>query len=314
MPESLDTRPLEEFYASLEATGLVRRLFEIARDEDLSDAVDITGRAWFENDEPMVADVSFRQAGTVAGLACVPMICEIFESTLGARVEHEVAHADGSRVADGTVVATLRGPRSAVVGVERTVLNTVGRLSGIATHTAKYVHEVKSANPNVRLLDTRKTTPGLRMLEKYAVRCGGGWSHRMGLSDAMLLKDNHIAGLGDDELRARLERASERARELGARFVEVEVDHLSQLDAVLQLEPGVVDIVLLDNMPYGQLGHAVQKRDAANKELLLEASGGVRLETVAGIASTGVDRISVGALTHSSISLDVGVDARPAGD
>jgi nicotinate-nucleotide pyrophosphorylase (carboxylating) len=198
--------------------------------------------------------------------------------------------------------------------LERTMLNLVGRLSGVATQTARYVHAMRSANgeaPRAKLYDTRKTTPGLRVLEKYAVRCGDGHSHRMGLFDAVLIKDNHVAGLSPAELPAYVRQASERARELAGgtlQFVMCEVDELEQLDALLTLPRGVLDIVLLDNMGVERLREAARRRDQMAPWLELEASGGVTIETIGAIATTGVDRISVGALTHSAVQLDVAMD------
>jgi len=307
VPADLNDLPLDRLYETLASDGMIRRLFELARDEDLGEKGDLTSKAWFTDDAPVRAHVSFREPGIVAGIACIEMICDVFAEVLGARVSCEIHLHDGERADKDAHAATIEGPRSAIVGVERTVLNIVGRLSGIATLAAKYVEAASTGK--TRLLDTRKTTPGLRALEKYAVRCGGGHCHRMGLHDAVLVKDNHIAGLTDDQLRAHAIDASARGRELGASFIEIEVDRLEQLDALLELDAGAIDIVLLDNMSNDQLREAVAKRDARNPSLLLEASGGVRLETVGDIAATGVDRISVGALTHSAISLDVGLDA-----
>lgn len=309
MRDELNELSLEALYAELNAKGLATRLFQLARDEDLGDAGDITSRSWFADDAPLRASVSFRQEGVLAGVACIGTICDEFAPVLGETVGFEVLLNDGSEVDRGAPVAILSGSRSAVVGVERTILNTIGRLSGIATLTAKYAEEAASGNKATRLLDTRKTTPGLRVLEKYAVRCGGGYCHRIGLHDAVLVKDNHIAGMRPAELREHADRASTQARRLGASFLEIEVDSLEQFEVLLSLEPGTVDIVLLDNMRTDQLAKAVAMRNEKNPELLLEASGGVRLETIAGIAHTGVDRISVGALTHSSVALDVGLDA-----
>jgi len=165
-----------------------------------------------------------------------------------------------------------------------------------------------------KLLDTRKTTPGLRVLEKYAVRCGGGFCHRLGLHDAVLIKDNHLAGLTPTEVAARVGEAAERAAKLRAggakiNFFEVEVDTLEQFDALLTLPAGKIDFVLLDNMPPAMLAQAVAKRDAAGLPILLEASGGVNLESIGEIAKSGVDRISVGGLTHQAVSIDIGLDA-----
>jgi nicotinate-nucleotide pyrophosphorylase (carboxylating) len=204
---------------------------------------------------------------------------------------------------------------------ERLVLNLLGRLSGIATLTRKYVDAV--AGTQSRIYDTRKTTPGWRRLEKYAVRCGGGCNHRTGLFDAVLIKDNHLAvgkEATDSTARYTPAEAVARARRFieeqapepaqGPMIVEVEVDTLEQLDEVLAAGP---DLVLLDNMTPAQLREAVRHRDARNPTVELEASGGVRLETVRQIAQSGVDRISVGALTHAAVWLDFGLDWLPGG-
>ncbi len=196
---------------------------------------------------------------------------------------------------------------------ERLLLNFVGRLSGVATWTRQFVRQV--AGTRCRIYDTRKTTPGWRRLEKYAVRCGGGHNHRTGLFDAVLIKDNHLAHVVDAGQRSltpasAVARARQRLREMlpndaEAMIVEVEVDTLEQLQQVLPQQP---DIVLLDNMSLDELREAVARRDATGPATELEASGGVTLETVASIARTGVERISVGALTHSALSLDVALD------
>lgn len=197
---------------------------------------------------------------------------------------------------------------------ERTLLNLLSRLSGIATLTRTYDRAMRSKGEvRASLFDTRKTTPGLRVLEKYAVRCGGGRCHRIGLYDAVLIKDNHIEGVALDKLTAWVESAATRAARLrpAARFFEVEVDSLAQLEQVLFARLGkhpAVDIVLLDNMTPETLKMAVRWRDALSPEVQLESSGGINLHTIAGVARAGVDRISVGALTHSAPIVDLGLD------
>jgi nicotinate-nucleotide pyrophosphorylase (carboxylating) len=208
---------------------------------------------------------------------------------------------DGSPVAAGTVLAYLAGPLQSILAAERTALNFLQHLSGVASLTRKYVEAV--AGYRARILDTRKTLPGWRLLEKYAVRMGGGVNHRLGLYDGILIKDNHLHGLGGD-----IRRAVELARSHSGNSqlaVEVEVETLEQLDQALAVK---ADIVLLDNMTCEQLRAAVQRRDALAPGVLLEASGGVSLATVRAIAATGVDRISVGALTHSAPALDIALD------
>jgi nicotinate-nucleotide pyrophosphorylase (carboxylating) len=199
------------------------------------------------------------------------------------------------------MLATVSGSLQSILAAERTALNFLQRLSGVASLTRKFVEAASGFR--AQLLDTRKTTPGWRLLEKYAVRAGGGTNHRVGLYDAILIKDNHIAGLGGD-----VRKAVQAARDFPGNAglaVEVEVDTLVQLEYALAVH---ADIVLLDNMSLDQLRAAVSRRDAVSPRTLLEASGGVNLNTVRDIAATGVDRISVGAITHSATALDIGLD------
>jgi nicotinate-nucleotide pyrophosphorylase (carboxylating) len=194
-----------------------------------------------------------------------------------------------------------------LLSAERVLLNFVQRLSGVATQTHRYVQAI--AGTAARIYDTRKTTPGWRLLEKYAVRCGGGQNHRMGLYDGLLIKDNHLAAIPLPQLAAQLNQIVQTSRrEAPSRFVQVEVDRLEQLREVLKVEH--IDSVLLDNMDCPTMVQAVQMRNQAGRQgtLALEASGGVNLTTVRAIAETGVERISVGALTHSAVSLDIGLD------
>lgn len=298
---------LNEVYARLSRTGLVRRLLEIARDEDVGErGEDVTSALFVHAGERLTADVVAREAGVVAGLATIGEMIEVF----GLSVRASAMARDGERIERGQSVMRLEGLAREVLVLERTLLNMVGRLSGVASQTRKYVD---AAGGGARVLDTRKTTPGLRVLEKYAVCCGGGAMHRLGLHDAVLIKDNHLAGVGLEDFAARLTTA---AREARARersegwFFEVEVDGLGQFERVLEVEAGLIDVVLLDNFSVEQLREADAARRARRPGVLLEASGGVRLETIGAIAATGVDRISVGALTHSAVSVDFGLDAR----
>jgi len=298
--------PPADLYRRFEETGWVRRLLELARDEDLApETLDITSAICARPDERIEARLVAREGGTIAGLRALPLLLEVF----GGGADFEARREDGSVVDAGERLGGISGSRLAVLRAERTLLNLVGRLSGVATRTARFVRIVREQAPGApaRLLDTRKTTPGLRVLEKYAVRCGGGRCHRLGLHDAVMLKDNHLAGVGDSELAAFVAGVSARARQRpGVRFVEVEVDRLAQLEALLTLDDGAVDIVLLDNMTTVQLAEAVRAR--GDRPVLLEASGGVSERTVGAVARTGVDRISIGALTHSAVSLDVALD------
>ena len=309
---ALDLAPL---YAELSKSGLVRRLIELARDEDLGPppGLDATSASIRHKTRSADALLNARKACTVAGLAAVPDVLAVYAEALSAPLAFRPLRADGDTVPANTTLGVITGPRAAVLAAERVVLNLISRLSGVATLTRAYADRIRAEAPGspARLYDTRKTTPGLRVLEKYAVRCGGGRSHRLGLYDAALLKDNHLAGVPTSELPALVAAAAQSARaaaHTSLRFVQVEADTLDQLDALLTLPGGVIDIVLLDNMTPEQMQAAVAKRDRANPALELEASGNVRLETIGAIARTGVDRISAGALTHQATSVDIGLD------
>jgi nicotinate-nucleotide pyrophosphorylase (carboxylating) len=274
--------------------------------EDLGTAGDVTGQAMIPADARATAVVRFRSPGIACG---APLVAEVLRQIApGARLAHHAA--DGEQLAAGATFISMEGPLRGILTAERTLLNYVGHLSGIATLTAQYVEQARGTRASI--CDTRKTVPGMRMLEKWAVRCGGGTNHRIGLFDAMLIKDNHVAGLSPIDMAKRVASAAAAARaRTPLRFVEVECDTLEQLQAMLGLPKDTVDMVLLDNMTLGQLAEAVGMRDAAAPGVLLEASGGVHLESVAAIAATGVDRISIGALTHSAACLDVGLDIAP---
>ncbi|MHC4948229.1 MAG: carboxylating nicotinate-nucleotide diphosphorylase [Planctomycetota bacterium] len=301
----LNALPLDGLFAELTADGSLDRLLGAAVAEDLGEAGDVTTLALDGMDAPVRAAVVAREAGVAAGLAAVPAALAAFDASLA----WTPGVSDGAAVAAGRRLGGLDGPRSDLLRVERTLLNLLGRLAGVATLTRRYVDAV--AGTGAVVCDTRKTTPGLRRLEKYAVRCGGGTLHRLGLSDGVLIKDNHLAGVGVGALAETVAAAARRARALAAplRFVGVEVDTLDQLDAVLSIAGAdAPDLVLLDNMTPDALREAVRRRDAARSAARLEASGGVTLETVRAIAETGVDRIAVGALTHSAPALDVALD------
>lgn len=294
---------LDALWEHLARDGRARRLLELARDEDLSDAGDVTADAMGASTERVVASVRSRAQGVASGLVCLPLVRDVF----GTSVEITLDRKDGDGFSSGDTLATIRGQLAEVVTIERTLLNLLGRMCGVATLTRRYVDAVAGAR--ARIVDTRKTTPGLRAFEKYAVRCGGGASHRLGLYDAVLIKDNHIATIPLRDLTSELARAATKARrEHDLLFVEVEVDSLEQFERVLAVDSGLIDVALLDNMTPDTMREAVRRRDASGSRLLLEASGGVRLETVRAIADTGVDRISVGALTHSAVCLDLGLD------
>ncbi len=244
-----------------------------------------------------------REAGVAAGLAAAEAILDTFDAS----VKLELHLADGERLKPGARLGTLTGPLAGILAAERTLLNVLGRLSGVATLTKQYVDAV--AGTKAVVCETRKTTPGMRSLEKYAVKCGGGTLHRLGLHDAVLFKDNHLAHVPPEKLGEVLACAIRRAKsEHELRFAEVEVDSMEQLRQVLTIDSGLVDMVLLDNMSMEDMTRAVEMRDKDVPGILLEASGGVTIETVRAIAVTGVDRISVGALTHSVRCLDLGLD------
>jgi len=261
--------------------------------EDLGRAGDVTSIATIPADAIARAKVVAREAGVIAGLPLV--------ATALRKLAPEIAiaaHArDGDRVAAKTVLMDVVGSARAVLGAERVALNLLGRLSGVATATHEFVRRV--AGTRTRICCTRKTTPGLRALEKYAVRCGGGINHRFGLDDAILIKDNHIAVAGG--IRSVLERAKACAGHLVK--IEIEVDTLDQLDEVLAV--GMADAVLLDNMSIDELRKAVAM---VKERFVLEASGGITLDTIAAVAATGVDYASSGWITHSAPSLDVALD------
>ena len=259
--------------------------------EDLGRAGDLTAQAVIAPDARFSAVFAARQPGVVAGIDCARLVMTL----MGARFE--IRLPDGSAIKPGDVIARVEGPATAVLAGERVALNLLCHLSGVASQTAAYVAAV--AGTGVRIAETRKTMPGLRGLQKHAVKCGGGINHRFGLDDAILIKDNHIAICGG------VATALERARTAAGHLVkiEVEVDSLEQLREALPFAP---DVVLLDNFALDDLREAVT---LAKGKTVLEASGGVNMTTVRGIAETGVDVISIGALTHSVPNFDIGLDA-----
>ena len=301
--QDLNALSLSELFLALTADGSLDRLLSAARAEDLADTGDVTTQSIIHDESDVRAAGVARQAGTVAGLAVIPRLLEVFECD----VRFESVGSDGEACAAGQVLWRLLGDLRPILAVERTMLNLIGRLSGIATLTRRYVEAI--AGTTAVICDTRKTTPGMRFLEKYAVRCGGGTLHRLGLHDAVLFKDNHLQHLGPGEFAQTVAAAAKAARDrYDLRFVEVEIETLEQLRLVLEIEPGLIDMVLLDNMSLDQMRDAVISRDKLAPEILLEASGSITLDTVRAVAETGVDRISVGALTHSAPSLDVALD------
>ncbi|MSO27311.1 MAG: carboxylating nicotinate-nucleotide diphosphorylase [Candidatus Nanopelagicales bacterium] len=288
---------IDSTIAALIAAGLdpaeVTRLIEIALVEDLAGGEDVTTVATVPLGQRATLDLVARQAGIAAG---IPVAAAIFESVNPA-LEIKVVACDGDRVERGAVLISITGPTHDLLRAERPALNLLGHLGGIATLTAAWVTAI--AGTGAVLRDTRKTTPGMRGLEKYAVRCGGGQNHRMSLSDAALVKDNHVLAAGG---------VAQAFAAVRARFpqvpVEVEVDSLQQLDEVLAVG---ADLVLLDNFDLEHLRAAVQRTKGRAK---LEASGGLSLGVAAEVAATGVDYLAVGALTHSAPVMDIGADLR----
>lgn len=314
---------LESLFARLCDDGVVRRLVQLARDEDLGVAGDITSRACISESAIAHAAIVAREHAVLSGVRVVPLVLQ----ACAPDVAFQGRAADGHTVASRQTIGFLTGPTRQILAAERTLLNFIGRLAGIASLTARFVaaaHDAAKlaglARPP-KILDTRKTSPGMRALEKYAVACGGGSSHRIGLYDAALFKDNHLAGVPVSELPAFLTAAAAKARALALQphepghrapkplaFVEAEVDSLDQLAAILAAGGCGLDIILLDNMTPDELRRAVKLRDDSALPIELEASGGISLDTMPFVAATGVDRISAGQLTHSARCIDVALD------
>jgi nicotinate-nucleotide pyrophosphorylase (carboxylating) len=298
---------LNDFAQQLRRGGFIDRLINLARDEDMGvPARDWTGELMFGADEARHVDLRARQECIVSGLAFLQDLVAVF--SINNDIEFKTQVRDGDRIEPGNTLATLSGNAREIVAMERTMLNMLSRMSGIATQTDDFVQIAHGTK--ARICDTRKTTPGLRALEKYAVRCGGGATHRMGLYDAVLIKDNHIAGLTPEEIATRVGDLAYTIAETDAPlwFVQIEVDSLDQLRGVLSVPSGVLDIVLLDNMHPEMLREAVALRDAHQSNILLEASGGVTRDSLRAIAESGVDRVSMGSLTHQAQSIDLGLD------
>ena len=276
---------------------LIEPIVRAALAEDLGRAGDVTGQACIPEGARMRAVVAARKPGVLAGIDCVRLAVLALDpkATVDIRVK------DGEAFEAGAVLAEIEGDARALLAAERTALNLLQRLCGVATLTRDYVRAVEGTG--ARIADTRKTTPGLRALEKHAVLCGGGTNHRFGLDDAILIKDNHVAVCGGVAEAI----AAARAAVGHLMKVEVEIDGLAQLEAALAGRP---DVIMLDNFSLEDLRAAVARTAvSAFGPVVLEASGGINLTTVRAIAETGVDVISVGALTHSAPALDVGLDA-----
>jgi nicotinate-nucleotide pyrophosphorylase (carboxylating) len=281
----------------------VKPLIKLAIEEDVGQG-DITSELLFGDNIIEKANIVSREEIVVCGMEIIREILKLYDK----RLKLKILVKDGQHAFVGCRLGIIEGPLRSMLTSERVILNFLQRLSGIATTTRKYVRAVQGTK--AKIYDTRKTMPGWRLLEKYAVRCGGGHNHRLGLYDGILIKDNHIAQLGKN-FQPKLKKAVEKARKIKlAKFIAVEVDHVDdQLNFVLDI-PGI-DIVLLDNMGQWQLKHAVEMRDkmcGKGGKPLLEASGNITLNNVSAIAQCGVDRIAVGALTHSATAVDIGVD------
>ncbi|HUW17881.1 MAG TPA: carboxylating nicotinate-nucleotide diphosphorylase [Sedimentisphaerales bacterium] len=282
---------------------LVRPLIRMAIEEDLGEG-DMTTELLFKDDTPAKADIVSREEIVVCGMVVVKEVLKYYDE----RLKLKILVNDGELAYVGCRIGAIEGPLRSMLSAERVTLNFLQKLSGIATTTRKYVRAVQGTK--AKIYDTRKTTPAWRIIEKYAVRCGGGHNHRIGLYDGILIKDNHLAQLGRD-FYPKLKKIVEEAKKVkGAKFVAVEVDHVDdQLNHVLKI-PGI-DIVLLDNMGQWQLKHAVDMRNemrGKGKRPLLEASGNITLNNVSAIAQCGIDRIAVGEITHSARAVDIGLD------
>ncbi|PXW32231.1 UNVERIFIED_CONTAM: nicotinate-nucleotide pyrophosphorylase [carboxylating] [Williamsia faeni] len=277
-------------------TAEVKALIALALDEDLRYGPDVTTAATVPDGAVATAVLSSRQHGVLAGL---DVALQVFDEVIGAG-DYQVLDrlSDGAQLEPGSAVATLRGPVAGLLVAERTALNLLCHLSGIASATAVWVSEVEGTHSKVR--DSRKTLPGMRSLQKYAVRCGGGQNHRMGLGDEALIKDNHVAAAGS--VTAALNAVRAATPDITC---EVEVDSLEQLDEALALK---AELVLLDNFPLWQTQMAVQRRNTRSPSTKLESSGGLTVDVAGDYARTGVEYLAVGGLTHSVTALDIGFD------
>lgn len=288
----------EQVYENLRSNGLepelVQALVDLAISEDLMGGTDVTSLATIPEIQISELDLVTRSPGVIAGINIAALV---FLSVASKKLDIELFVQDGKKVEASTCLLTAKGSTIELLTAERTALNFLGHLSGIATTTNKWVNEISGTNAKVR--DTRKTTPGLRLLEKYAVKAGGGTNHRMSLNDQALIKDNHIVASGS--IKSAVEKVKDKFPELD---FEIEVDNLDQLNEALAVD---AKLILLDNFSIEDLKKAVV---TVNKKAKLEASGGITLENARKIAETGVDFLAVGALTHSAPVLDIGGDLR----
>ena len=288
----------EQVYENLRSNGLepelVQALVDLAISEDLMGGTDVTSLATIPEIQISELDLVTRSPGVIAGINIAALV---FLSVASKKIDIELCVEDGKKVEANTCLLTAKGSTIELLTAERTALNFLGHLSGIATTTNKWVNEISGTNAKVR--DTRKTTPGLRLLEKYAVKAGGGTNHRMSLNDQALIKDNHIVASGS--IKSAVEKVKDKFPELE---FEIEVDNLEQLNEALAVD---AKLILLDNFNIEDLKKAVV---TVSKKAKLEASGGITLENARKIAETGVDFLAVGALTHSAPVLDIGGDLR----
>ena len=288
----------EQVYENLRSNGLepelVQALVDLAISEDLMGGTDVTSLATIPEIQISGLDLVTRSPGVIAGINIAALV---FLSVASKKIDIELCVEDGKKVEANTCLLTAKGSTIELLTAERTALNFLGHLSGIATTTNKWVNEISGTNAKVR--DTRKTTPGLRLLEKYAVKAGGGTNHRMSLNDQALIKDNHIVASGS--IKSAVEKVKDKFPELE---FEIEVDNLDQLNEALAVD---AKLILLDNFSIEDLKKAVV---TVSKKAKLEASGGITLENARKIAETGVDFLAVGALTHSAPVLDIGGDLR----
>ncbi len=288
----------EQVYENLRSNGLepelVQALVDLAISEDLMGGTDVTSLATIPEIQISELDLVTRSPGVIAGINIAALV---FLSVASKKIDIELCVEDGKKVEANTCLLTAKGSTIELLTAERTALNFLGHLSGIATTTNKWVNEISGTNAKVR--DTRKTTPGLRLLEKYAVKAGGGTNHRMSLNDQALIKDNHIVASGS--IKSAVEKVKDKFPELD---FEIEVDNLDQLNEALAVN---AKLILIDNFNIEDLKKAVV---TVNKKAKLEASGGITLENARKIAETGVDFLAVGALTHSAPVLDIGGDLR----
>ncbi|MFM7139438.1 MAG: carboxylating nicotinate-nucleotide diphosphorylase [Actinomycetes bacterium] len=287
----------EQIFENLQKNNLnpelVLALVELAISEDLMGGTDVTSLSTIPETQISELDLVARKKGVISGIDVASLVFYSINSKI--QINQKVK--DGSEVEESQTILSAKGPTTDLLTAERTALNFLSHLSGIATLTNKWVKEVAATNASIR--DTRKTTPGLRILEKYAVRCGGGKNHRMSLNDQALIKDNHIVAAGS--ILKAIEKVKDKFPELP---LEIEVDNLDQLQEVLKTD---IKLILLDNFTIEDLQRAVSLN---NKKAKLEASGGITFENARKIAQTGVDYLAVGALTHSAPVLDIGGDLR----